>query len=141
MEEKVIKYHYEAECLVHKDNTAETQKFVSKIYYIDSEGNGKDKTIMEMGVTLHPKEIQPRCEMCVLSVENDNLYDSKYLIGFVAFVLEHQMTYALNNILEGRRYKSKDIDISPNKFLANVNAAYVRMCQKKANNYKKILFN
>ena len=141
MKEKVIKYHYEAECLVHKDNTAETQKFVSKIYYVDSEGNGKDKTIMEMGVTLYPKEIQPRYEMCVLSVENDNLYDSKYLIGFIAFVLEHQMTYALNNILEGRIYKSEDISISSDEFLANVNTSYIRMYEKKANNDEKILFN
>ena len=108
---------------------------------MDNEGNDKDKTIMEIGVTLYPKEIQPRYEMCVLTVENDNLYDSKYLIGFVAFILEYQMTYALNNVLEGRIYKSEDIDISPNEFLANVNMAYVRMYEKKSNNDKKILFN
>lgn len=141
MEDNKVTYHFEGQCLVHKDNTLEYQKYILQIYYIDSNGNGKDKYILKLGISLHPKEIPAKCEVTILECTDDTWFGNCYLIRFVSSVLESQDTIALNNLIKGRRYKSKDIDLSTKVFINNVYAEFMKISKINVKTEKSILMN
>jgi hypothetical protein len=141
MENNKVTYHFEGQCLVHKDNTLEHQKCILEIYYVDSNGNGKDKHILKLGIFLHPKEIPAKCELTILECVDDTWFGNMYFIRFISSVLVSQDTVALNNLITGKRYKSKDIDLSTKAFVNNVYAEFMKISKINVKNEKSILMN
>lgn len=141
MEDNKITYHFEGQCLVHKDNTDEYQKFILEIYYVDSNGNGKDKYILKLGVSLHPREMPPKCELTMLECVDDTWFGNRYLIRFISSVLESQSTRALSNLITGKRFKSKDIDLSTKAFVDNIYAEFIKISKINMKKEKSILVN
>lgn len=141
MENKKVTYHFEGQCLVHKDNTPEHQKYILEVYYVDSNGNGKDKYILKLGVLLHPREIPAKCELTILECVDDTWFGNMYFIRFVSSVLVSQDTVALNNLITGKRYKSKDIDLSTKAFVNNIYAEFIKISKISVKNEKSILTN
>ena len=139
MENNKVTYHFEGQCLVHKDNTAEYQKCILEIYYVDSNGNGNGKCILKLGVLLHPREIPAKCELTILECIDDTWFGNYYLIRFVSSILESQDTVARNNLITGRRYKSKDIDLSTKTFVDNVYTEFTKISKISVKNEKSIL--
>lgn len=136
------KYHYEGKCLVHKNNTAERQKYIFQIYYVDSDGNGKDKCILKIGVLMLPKDNPPKCDMTILECEDNALFANYYLIRFVANILESQCTWALNNDpLVSRNYTSEEMDLSNATFIDNVGIEYHKISEINLAKEKKTLVN
>lgn len=141
MENNKITYHFEGQCLVHKDNTLEYQKYILQVYYVDSNGNGKDKHILKLGILLHPKEIPAKCELTILECVDDTWFGNKYLIRFVSSVIVSQDTVALNNLIMGKRYKSEDMDLSTKAFVNNIYAESIKISKISAKKEKNILVN
>ena len=141
MEDNKITYHFEGQCLVHKDNTAEHQKCILEIYYVDSNGNGKDKYILKLGILFHPREIPAKCELTILEYIDDTWFGNYYLIRFISSILESQDISALNNLISGRRYKSKDIDLSTKTFVDNVFTEFIKLSKINVKNEKSILID
>lgn len=139
MENNKVTYHFEGQCLVHKDNTLEHQKCILEIYYVDSNGNGKDKCILKLGISLHPREIPAKCELTILECVDDTWFGNYYLIKFVSSILESQDTVALNDLITGRRYKSKDIDLSTKTFIDNVYIEFIKISKINIKNEESIL--
>lgn len=139
MENNKATYHFEGQCLVHKDNTLEHQKCILEIYYIDSNDNGRDKCILKLGILLHPREIPAKCELTVLECVDDTWFGNYYLIRFVSSILESQDTVALNDLITGRRYKSKDIDLSTKTFVDNIYTEFTKISKISVKNEKSIL--
>lgn len=141
MENNKVTYHFEGQCLVHKDNTLEHQKYILQVYYVDSNGNGKDKCVLKLGILLHPREIPAKCELTILECADDSWFGNYYLIRFIGSILESQAMLALNNLIKGRRYKSEDIDLSTKTFVDSVYAEFMKISKINVKNEKSILMN
>ena len=74
--------------------------------------------LLKLGISFHPREIPAKCELTIL---------------------ESQDTVALNDLITGRRYKSKDIDLSTKTFVDNVYTEFTKISKISVKNEKSIL--